>query len=68
MTEKVKKLYRSRTDKMIAGICGGFGEVHSIDSTLLRLGLVFVGIITAVVPLVAVYLIAWIIIPDAPAE
>ena len=67
MSEDVKKLYRSRKDKMIAGICGGFGEMHSIDPTLLRLGVVFVGIITGVVPLVVVYIIAWIIIPEAPA-
>lgn len=42
-----KKLYRSRTDRKIAGICGGLGEYFGIDPTLVRLlfvlGLVFVG-------------------------
>ena len=32
----VKKLYRSRTDKMICGVCGGFGEYLNIDSTVVR--------------------------------
>jgi len=64
MAEKVRKLYRSSHDKMIAGICGGFAEMMSIDSTLIRLGVVFVGIVTAVLPLVIVYIIAWIIIPE----
>ena len=33
----MKKLYRSNTDKMIAGVCGGIGEYFNIDSTLVRL-------------------------------
>ncbi|HZX47134.1 MAG TPA: PspC domain-containing protein [Clostridia bacterium] len=33
-----KKLYRSQTDKMIAGVCGGIAEYFGIDSTLVRLG------------------------------
>ncbi len=68
MAEKVRKLYRSSHDKMIAGICGGFAEMMSIDSTLIRLGVVFVGIVTAVLPLVIVYIIAWIIIPEGQKD
>jgi phage shock protein C len=62
----MKRLYRSRTDKKIAGIFGGMGEVYSIDPTLVRLGAVFLGLITAIVPLIVVYLIGWIIIPKGP--
>jgi phage shock protein C len=56
-----KKLYRSQTDKMIAGVCGGIAEYFGIDSTLVRLGWVLFtfaggsGILA--------YIIAWIIIP-----
>ena len=64
MADKVRKLYRSSNNKMIAGICGGFAEMFSVDATLIRLGVVFLGLITAVVPLVIVYIIAWIIIPE----
>ncbi|MEM7007748.1 MAG: PspC domain-containing protein [Thermodesulfobacteriota bacterium] len=68
MADNVRKLYRSSHDKMVAGICGGFAEMFSVDSTLIRLGVVFLGLITAVVPLVIVYIIAWIIIPEGASE
>jgi phage shock protein C len=58
------KLYRSRDQGMIAGICGGIGEYFGVDPTLIRLilvGLVFVGFSG-----ILAYLIAWIIIPEAP--
>ena len=57
-----KKLYRSQTDKKIAGVCGGIAEYFGIDSTLVRLGWVLFtfaggsGILA--------YIIAWIIMPD----
>jgi len=59
-----KKLHRSRRDRKIAGVCGGFAEYLEIDPTLVRLlwlimaffvGWGFLG-----------YLIAWIVMPDAP--
>lgn len=62
----MKKLYRSRDDKKIAGICGGLGEMFSIDPTLVRLLFVFVGFVTGVMPLVIVYIVGWIIIPESP--
>ena len=62
----MKRLYRSMTDKKIAGIFGGMGEVYDIDPTLLRLGAVFVCIATCFAPLAIVYLIGWIIIPKGP--
>ena len=62
----MKRVYRSKNDRMVAGICGGVGEVYEIDPTLLRLGLVFVGLATGVVPLLVAYLIGAIIIPLGP--
>ncbi len=64
----MKKLYRSQTDKMIAGICGGLGERFSIDPTLIRLAVVFVGIASGILPMVAAYIVGWIIIPVAPQQ
>lgn len=55
------RLYRSRTDQMIGGVCGGLAEYLKIDSTLVRLFFVLLGLGTGVG--VAVYLILWIIIP-----
>lgn len=62
----MKKLYRSREDRMIAGICGGMGDVYEIDPTLIRLGLVFVGLATGIMPAVVAYIIGAIIIPPGP--
>jgi phage shock protein C len=62
----MKRLYRSRTDKMVAGICGGMGELYEIDPTLIRLALVFLGLATAIVPLLVAYIVGAIIIPLGP--
>jgi phage shock protein C len=56
-------MYRSQDDRRIAGICGGLGETYDIDPTLLRLIFIFLAIISGVLPMVAVYIIGWIIIP-----
>lgn len=37
MNNDIKKLTRSRTSKMICGVCGGIGEYLNIDPTLVRL-------------------------------
>ena len=59
----MKKLYRSQKNRKIAGICGGIGDVYSIDPTLLRLACVFICLVSGVFPLLITYLIAWIVIP-----
>jgi phage shock protein C len=62
----VKRLYRSRTDRMVAGICGGLGEVYNLDPTLIRLGLVFLGLATGIMPLLVAYILGIFIIPQGP--
>lgn len=62
-----KKLYRSATDKMIAGVCGGVAEYVRIDSTVLRLIWALVVAFTGFAPGVIVYIIAVIIMPMKPA-
>lgn len=64
----MKKLYRSQTDRKIAGICGGLGEIYGIDSNLIRIAFVFVALITHIIPLVVTYLIAWLILLEFPPE
>lgn len=61
----MNRLYRSRQDRMLAGVCGGLGEYFDIDSSLVRLGLVLL-IVFGGTGFLA-YIIAWIIIPEAPA-
>ena len=67
MADEIKKLHRSRMDRMIAGICGGLGEMFSIDPTLIRLIAALIALFT-VGTAVLVYVLGWIIIPEAPAE
>lgn len=64
----MKRLYRSKKDAKLAGICGGLGEIFEIDPTLIRLLLVFVAMVTAVLPIVITYIIAWMIIPEGPLD
>lgn len=59
-----KKLYRSRTDRKIAGVCGGMAEYFNIDSTIIRL--VWVLLIIFLGTGLLAYIIAVIVIPDAP--
>jgi phage shock protein C len=62
----MKRLYRSYTDKKIAGICGGLGEYFGIDPTVVRLGAAILCIATGFFPGFIAYVIAWIIVPEAP--
>jgi len=58
-----KKLYKSRKNKVLAGIIGGLSEYLDVDSTLLRLGWLFIFISTGIFPGLLVYLIAIFIVP-----
>jgi phage shock protein C len=62
MPKKIKRLYRSRKDRKIAGVCGGIAEYLNTDSTLIRLIWVL-GTLLWGAGLIG-YLIAWIIIPE----
>jgi phage shock protein C len=60
---EVKKLYRSRKNRVIAGVMGGLGEYLDIDPTILRLLYIFVVILTAVFPGLIAYILAALIVP-----
>ncbi|HUI44160.1 MAG TPA: PspC domain-containing protein [Terriglobia bacterium] len=59
-----KKLYLSRTDRKIAGVCGGVADYLDIDATLIRL--VWVMTVLFAGWGVLGYLIAWVVIPEEP--
>jgi phage shock protein C len=63
---EMKKLYLSRKDKKIFGVCGGIGEAYDIDPTLVRLVVVFLAFATAILPVLLTYLVAWAIVPKEP--
>lgn len=60
----MKRLYRSKKERRIAGICGGIAEYFDVDPTLVRLIMILILIFTGFVPMIIVYLIAWVIIPE----
>ena len=62
----MKKLYRSRQDSKIAGVCGGIAEYFNVDSTIIRL-LAILTIFFGGGGIIA-YLVAWLVIPLAPLE
>jgi len=66
MSENVKKLYRSTSDRMFGGICGGLGVYFGIDSTLIRLVFVL-GTLFSFSALFWAYIIMLIVIPEEPA-
>ena len=59
-----KKLYRSRTDEKVAGVCGGIAKFFGIDSTIVRLlwvlAILFVG------SGVLLYIVCALVIPEEP--
>jgi phage shock protein C len=59
-----KKLYRSVSQKMLGGLCGGLAEYFNLDVSLVRLLFVGIGLITAVLPMTFFYIIAWIVVPQ----
>lgn len=56
-------LRRSRTDKMVAGVCGGLASYLGLDSTLVRIAYVLLSIFTVFAGLF-VYLLLWLVMPN----
>jgi len=61
-----KKLYRSRSDRMIAGVCGGLADYFDVDSSLIRLAVLLIFLFQGV-GLIA-YIIAWLIMSEEPVK
>ena len=58
-----KKLYRSQADKIIGGVCAGLAEYFELDLNLVRLLFVALTLLTALLPMLVFYIVAWIIVP-----
>lgn len=63
-----KRLYRSVQQKMLGGVCAGLADYFDLDVSLVRLIFVGVALLTAILPMVLFYLIAWLVIPIQPKE
>jgi len=64
MPQKIKRLYRSRKDRMICGVCGGLGEYLGVDPTLVRL--LWIIFALAYGAGILAYILACIVIPLKP--
>ena len=58
-------LRRSRDQRMIAGVCGGFAEWLGWDATLVRILYIVGSVLSAAFPGLLAYVILWIVMPDA---
>ena len=65
MPNQIKRLYRSRKDKILGGVCGGLGEYFGVDPAIIRIMWVVFCLICGVG--ILAYIIAWIIIPMNPS-
>lgn len=61
-----KRLFRSRTERMIGGVLGGLAAYLGMDPTLLRIIYVIVAVTTGLGPALIAYLIALVVIPEEP--
>ena len=60
-----KRLYRSTTNRKIAGVCGGLGDYFGIDPTILRI--IWIALALGAGMGVIAYIIFWIVVPEGTA-
>jgi phage shock protein PspC (stress-responsive transcriptional regulator) len=61
---QTRRLYRSRTDRKLAGVCGGLAQYFNTDATLLRVLFVVLALLGG--PGLVIYLLMWILVPEEP--
>ena len=62
---ETKKLYRSRTDRKIAGVCGGLAEYFAVDPIIVRI-LFFILLLPGGLPGLLPYIVLWVVVPEEP--
>jgi phage shock protein C len=61
---ETRRLYRSRTNRKLAGVCGGLAQYFNIDATLIRVLFVVFTLLGG--PGLVVYVVLWIVVPEEP--
>jgi phage shock protein C len=61
-----RPLRRSRSDRIIAGVCAGLAHHFGLDVTLMRVLYVLVSILSVGFPGTLVYIVLWLVIPQEP--
>lgn len=67
MSDQPRHLYRSQTNKVIAGVCGGIAEYLNVDPTVVRVAWILLSILP-LVPGIIIYIVAWFVIPKHPSQ
>jgi phage shock protein C len=62
---ETRKLYRSRSNRQVAGVCGGLAEYSNLDPTLIRILFVVLAVLGG--SGLVIYLAMWIIVPNEPS-
>jgi phage shock protein PspC (stress-responsive transcriptional regulator) len=65
MAPSGNKLHRSTSNRIIAGVCGGFAEWLGWNPTTFRILFVIVSVLSVAFPGILVYLILWIVMPKS---
>jgi phage shock protein C len=61
---QTRRLYRSRTNRKLAGVCGGLAQYFNTEATLIRILFVVLALLGG--PGLVIYLVMWIIVPVEP--
>lgn len=70
MSSDVKRLYRSKKERVLGGVCGGLGKYFHIDPIVVRIIFIVLAFLF-ILPfpwMVVIYLLMWLIIPAEPEE
>ena len=63
----MKRLYRSKKERILGGVCGGLAEHIDVDPSIIRLVWIVVTLVSIGLGII-IYLAAWIIVPEDPGD
>lgn len=66
MTRSSNPLYRSRSHRILGGVCGGIADWLGWNPTLVRVLYIIVSLASAAFPGLVVYVVLWVLMPQAP--
>lgn len=61
----MRRLHISKTDRKLLGVCGGIAETYDLDPTVVRLAVVLLCLLTAIIPVMITYFVAYFVMPEA---
>lgn len=62
----MKRLYRSKSDRLLSGVCGGFANYFNVDPTIIRIAWALISVCSTGIPGLLIYIICAIVIPEEP--